>query len=456
MAATCSKIGQHSEQAQSISNATPQPVAIVGGPGGAVMTTPTSGLQAQIAQPVQQLGGASIVTAGQLLQNIPLQGNASQMVAAPVTGPNGAVAYNVVQQPTQQQVMALKVQTANGQEQTILAPVAMPGSAVQVGQSTQPVFQLGQNANGQAIVIQNNGQILGAGAQQTSNNQPLNLSNSSVSGTQYMCVRQGNVVQTIPVFQPSPTVQTVPIQIPIGTLNGQTVYQTMQVPTQCIQPVLQSSGSGVLQLSQQNVVDIPSLIQNAALMVPGQDGQTQDKISAKALNQVVVSNDGVMAIKEEPESAEVTTPGKKKSKRKSSEPKHLSTKINSRDAVAQSSSHASNTPTTINTAASLNSAQTVESTLDTLQQAIVQAGVQSSQQSHIILPARQLMTSCGDSSSNSMVLTSSGLQSLQGVQIVGAAGDASGQASSLVQGSGCVPQLLVQNTANGAQVLFSL
>ena len=45
-------------------------------------------------------------------------------------------------------------------------------------------------------------------------------------------------------FQQTPQLQTVPVQIPIGQINGQLVFQTVQVSTGAIQPALQASGAG--------------------------------------------------------------------------------------------------------------------------------------------------------------------------------------------------------------------
>lgn len=59
---------------------------------------------------------------------------------------------------------------------------------------------------------------------------------AQIAGQQVAVARQGNVQQVINL--PLGAVQqTIPVQIPISTANGQTVLQTVHLPVQAIQAV---------------------------------------------------------------------------------------------------------------------------------------------------------------------------------------------------------------------------
>ncbi|KAH9368357.1 hypothetical protein HPB48_012713 [Haemaphysalis longicornis] len=64
--------------------------------------------------------------------------------------------------------------------------------------------------------------------------------------TQNVAIRQGNMVQTlqIPMQTAAPTLQqTIPVQVPISTGNGQTVFQTIHVPVQTLEVVATPQGN---------------------------------------------------------------------------------------------------------------------------------------------------------------------------------------------------------------------
>ncbi|XP_077516219.1 uncharacterized protein LOC144126129 isoform X2 [Amblyomma americanum] len=64
--------------------------------------------------------------------------------------------------------------------------------------------------------------------------------------TQNVAIRQGNVVQTLQLplaHAAAPVQQTLPVQVPISTGNGQTVFQTIHVPVQTMQTVATPQGN---------------------------------------------------------------------------------------------------------------------------------------------------------------------------------------------------------------------
>ena len=410
-----------------------------------MLTTPT-GVAAQITGGIQQVGGTNVLTAGQFLQNIPVQTNGAQIVATPVTGPGGQISYNFVQQP--QQVMALKVE-GGGQ---VLTPIQSQPQVVQLnsGATSNPVLI----QNGQVLQTANAIQSIGA-ATNIQNANAINLSNpASGASVQYMSVKQGNTVQMIPVIQQTPQVQTVPVQIPVGTLNGQTVFQSIQVPMQCIQPVLQASSSGIQLLPQQNVVDIPSILQGAqnaaqAAVLPEQQPNvicanttTITKVTAtpsQSATQGELSN--IVSIKPDPdgntEATDLTSKvnqEKTKPKRKSNEQKPAILNIPKIESSPEE-----------NFVQNLTTIQTIKTNPETLQQPMVQTGVQPT---HVVLPNGQIVQSSNIAANNNAVtvMTPGGLQTIQGVQLLGDAQNVNVVANE----SG---QLVVQGTS-GAQVSF--
>lgn len=120
----------------------------------------------------------------------------------------------------------------------------------------QPPLQLG--SDGSVPLVFQNEQLTVAQAQPTA---PQIASHNNI---QYLSIKQGDQVQQVPVIQQSPQLLTVPIQVPVAYYNGSPIFQTHHVPVQALQHVLQASASGEqLNLPQQNVIDIPSFLQNS-------------------------------------------------------------------------------------------------------------------------------------------------------------------------------------------------
>ncbi|KAL1427891.1 hypothetical protein MTO96_003219 [Rhipicephalus appendiculatus] len=86
--------------------------------------------------------------------------------------------------------------------------------------------------------------------------------------TQNVAIRQGNVVQTLQLplaAAAAPMQQTIPVQVPISTGNGQTVFQTIHVPVQTLQAVATPQGN-MLASGQQ--LAAAQVVQQLAQMQP--------------------------------------------------------------------------------------------------------------------------------------------------------------------------------------------
>ncbi|XP_050045882.1 transcription factor Sp1-like isoform X3 [Dermacentor andersoni] len=101
--------------------------------------------------------------------------------------------------------------------------------------------------------------------------------------TQNVAIRQGNMVQTLqlPLAAAAPMQQTIPVQVPISTGNGQTVFQTIHVPVQTLQAVATPQGNmlasgqqlATAQVVQQLAQMQPQMAQAQALAVQLPSGQ---------------------------------------------------------------------------------------------------------------------------------------------------------------------------------------
>ncbi|KAL3215278.1 hypothetical protein MRX96_006550 [Rhipicephalus microplus] len=102
--------------------------------------------------------------------------------------------------------------------------------------------------------------------------------------TQNVAIRQGNVVQTLQLplaAAAAPMQQTIPVQVPISTGNGQTVFQTIHVPVQTLQAVATPQGNmlasgqqlAAAQVVQQLAQMQPQMAQAQALAVQLPSGQ---------------------------------------------------------------------------------------------------------------------------------------------------------------------------------------
>ncbi|KAK9709404.1 Zinc finger, C2H2 type [Popillia japonica] len=178
LAATCSKIGPTSNDLTSPTmTSTPTPVKNlpVGSP--QVVSVPV-GLPQQISQQLLQQQGAQIVSAA---------------------GQN--LAYNVMQ--------PMQTVTVDGQEAILIPAMSIAG-----GQQPQQIFSPGQ-------IIRTPG-VLPTNIQNIQNLQTVQLPNG-----QSVAVRP-----TIPQVVQFPMQQTIPVQVPISSGNGQTIYQTIHFPIQ--------------------------------------------------------------------------------------------------------------------------------------------------------------------------------------------------------------------------------
>ncbi|XP_037564019.1 transcription factor Sp3-like isoform X3 [Dermacentor silvarum] len=102
--------------------------------------------------------------------------------------------------------------------------------------------------------------------------------------TQNVAIRQGNMVQTLQLplaTAAAPMQQTIPVQVPISTGNGQTMFQTIHVPIQTLQAVATPQGNmlasgqqlATAQVVQQLAQMQPQMAQAQALAVQLPSGQ---------------------------------------------------------------------------------------------------------------------------------------------------------------------------------------
>jgi len=258
LAATCSKIGGTGTEAVDANQGSPLRAAVVGpnqvivqvggefvgqqglqlqavgSPTGQVieitpqMASPTSAAASKGASAMQIVNGSvqsySSNAVNPLLQMSP------QMIATPVAGPGGTIAYNII--PQYQTVVVIG---ADGQEQTVVVPT---GSVPQQVQSSAVATSTPKQV---VQVSQNQVQVQTPPSSSSTVSQSVSLSGGTVTvnnlaqsgvvnvgGTPQSTVvaKQNNIVQA-----PSAGVQQMmSVQIPVTNASGQTVYQTIQVP----------------------------------------------------------------------------------------------------------------------------------------------------------------------------------------------------------------------------------
>jgi len=212
----------------------------------------------------------------------PLLQMSPQMIATPVAGPGGTIAYNII--PQYQTVVVVG---ADGQEQTVVVPT---GSMPQQVQSPS-------NATSTAHVVQvsqNQVRVQTPGSSSTTVAQSVSLSGGTVTvnnvaqsgvvnvgGTQQSAVvaKQSNVVQSTS----TPVQQMMSVQIPVSNASGQTVYQTIQVPL----PTQQAASAAPAPLTMYNL--FPQ--QTITLSSPATSGACDAQTSGGA-GQVIASPDG--------------------------------------------------------------------------------------------------------------------------------------------------------------------
>lgn len=175
LAATCSKIGPTAqENVQTvIMTSTPTPVKSVSVSSPQVVSVPVS-IPQQFSQQLLQQQGAQLVTAA---------------------GQN--IAYNVMPQ--------MQTVTIDGQEALFIPAMSLAG-----GQQPQQIFSPGQIIRAPSVIPN------------LQNLQTVQLANG-----QSVAVRP-----SLPQVVQFPMQQTIPIQVPITSANGQTIYQTVHFPVQ--------------------------------------------------------------------------------------------------------------------------------------------------------------------------------------------------------------------------------
>ncbi|KAL5006162.1 hypothetical protein ScPMuIL_017320 [Solemya velum] len=236
LAATCSKIGAPppSEEGGTQTNAGTTVRVIAPNQGGGEIVAPT---WVQLPQGIvdasalkQTVGSPVTVGGGQVFQQANTAAGTPQVFA--VTGPGGNISYNVV--PQFQTVMV------DGQE-AIFIPASPSG--IGAAQGVVPAA-----ANNQTLVTPN-GQIIRAGQAPVQASPANAISNMGFSGLQGNFVNLGgNIVNLAGVqnVRPNgggvlqaiqmPQVQQLQniFQIPVSTGQGQTTFQTVQIPFQAL------------------------------------------------------------------------------------------------------------------------------------------------------------------------------------------------------------------------------
>lgn len=166
------------------------------------------------------------------LLNQMLQGSAApQMIATPVTGPGGTVAYNLIPSNVPQ-FQTMTMLGSDGEQQTVLVPTSSAGLA--------QTMQFPTQQGAQATIIASCGQMVRPASVSPQQANAFSLQTAFPVGG---FSPGGSVIQLGPprpsvlqaVQMPQQTMQTVPMQIQVPTANGQTIMQTVQVPLQSLQ-----------------------------------------------------------------------------------------------------------------------------------------------------------------------------------------------------------------------------
>ena len=258
LAATCSKIGGTGTEAVDASQGSPLRAAVVGpnqvilqvggefvgqqgvqlqavgSPTGQVieitpqMASPTSAAASKGATPMQIVSGSPQSFSNNAVN--PLLQMSPQMIATPVAGPGGTIAYNII--PQYQTVVVIG---ADGQEQTVVVPT---GS---VPQQIQPSAVATSSPKQVVQVSQNQVRVQTPAASSSTVSQSVSLSGGTVTvnnPAQSGVVNVGGAPQSTVVAKQNNIVQSasagvqqmMSVQIPVTNASGQTVYQTIQVP----------------------------------------------------------------------------------------------------------------------------------------------------------------------------------------------------------------------------------
>lgn len=211
----------------------------------------------------------------------PLIQMSGQMIATPVVGPGGTIAYNLIQQPSVVVVDGQQHQQHQDAQAIVIQPqigqtiVQTPNKQViQTATVTKSPGATGVKTQGGTIALGNVGQgaviNLGTGTGQA------NMLTTAV--------RPANVVQAVPQH----VQQTISMQIPVSSANGQTVYQTIQVPIP-VQTTASPAPVTMFNLFPQQTITLAAPQTATAMSVPC-DGQIQT--ANVVANQVSASGNG--------------------------------------------------------------------------------------------------------------------------------------------------------------------
>lgn len=267
LAATCSKIG----------SPTDSPADDSGGGDGANGD----------ASPAKSSGSAATTATATVLP-----AGAGELVAQYVQGPTMGV-LNADGTVTPMSSPTVKAQA---QQQAVFSPgtqlVAQVTPSGQIAYNAIPQIQNIQIDGQEAIFIpasftggQQAIQLAGGGHALLSNQGFLRPQGFT---TQNVAIRQGNMVQTlqIPMQTAAPALQqTIPVQVPISTGNGQTVFQTIHVPVQTLQAVATPQGNMLAsgqQLAAAQVVQQLAHMQPQMAQLTAQGQLQQIQVTATA------------------------------------------------------------------------------------------------------------------------------------------------------------------------------
>lgn len=318
LAATCSKIGGTSTEAADASQASPLRAAVVGpnqvilqvggdivgqqavqlqgvgSPAGQVieitpqMASPASAATSKGTSTVQIVNGSVQSLASSPVN--PLLQMSPQMIATPVAGPGGTIAYNII--PQYQTVVVIG---ADGQEQTVVVPTG----SVPPTQQAQSSSSATSTPRHVVQVSQNQVRVQTPASTSTAVSQSASLSGGTVTVnnvTQSGVVNVGATAQSAVVAKQSSVVQSasapaphmMSVQIPVTNASGQTVYQTIQVPLPS-QPAAAAAPAPLTMynLFPQQTITLPSPANSAAC----------DVQSSAGAGQVIATADGSGSVK---------------------------------------------------------------------------------------------------------------------------------------------------------------
>lgn len=312
LAATCSKLEETGDGAggKNVANNVQQTLKVINssgminandlaqymqfaGPGQTVGIVNADGTITQITG--SPMATSSSATSMKPVTSIASQSQITQLAQAGQLS-SGGVAYSII---PAQQVQSVQI---DGQEALYIPAGSFGGAA---GQQTFQIAGTNQIFTQQAAASQPTQTVVrtstGTG-QSTSTTQQTaviqgvqGLNNmtqlTQLAGGQVALTRPGNVMQTLQLPVNS-LQQTIQVQVPIQTQNGQTLYQMMQLPISAL--------SG-LTGGQQVVQQMPQQIQMAQIQLPttggtGKDGDGQTGGQSQVNSSAAQGNQNVIAI----------------------------------------------------------------------------------------------------------------------------------------------------------------